>query len=172
MEMDYPLVLGDIRVFRTLKHRPVTALAVRLVGQTRSRAIIVDGSAAIDPYWMVRVCKQYGFNEKDVFKKILVARGFTAYQLKDLVTKASRMIRENDDFSFLGLIALSERFADDDVGNEEGIWLRSQTVECVRRTVEDSSIYCAVADTRPEIYIKRRGGELHGKKCTDLQAGT
>ncbi len=171
MEMDYPLKKGEIRVFRTRKHHPVTALAVALIGKSESRAVIVDGSATIDPYWMVRVCKQHGFDEKKVLKNIHVARGFTAYQLKDLMIKAEEMVKDSD-ISFLGVIALSQRFSDDDVADEEGIWLRSQTVECMRRTVERYGIYCAAADTRPEIYAKRCGGEFDGKKRSDVQAGT
>ena len=162
MDMDYPLDKGDIRVFRTRKHHPVSALAVLLVGRTGSKAVIVDGSATINPYWMVRVCKQHGFEEKEVLKNILIARGFTAYQLKELVTKAGRMISERDDFSFLGLIALSQLFDDDDVNGEEGIWLRSQTTACIKRTVKERNIFCAAADMKPEIYNKRRGGDIHG----------
>ncbi len=162
--MDYPLNLGDIRVFRTRKHHPVSTLAVRLAGETSFGAVIVDGTATVDPYWMVRVCKQHGFNEKDVLKKVRMARGFTAYQMKDLLCKAENILRENADLRFLGVIGLSERFADDDLGIEEGIWLRSQTVEHIRRLVGEYRLYCAVADIEPKIFTKRCGGDIHGKE--------
>ncbi len=172
MDMDYPLSLGDIRVFRTRKHHPVSYLAVILAGETPFSAVIVDGTATVDPYWMVRVCKRHGFDEKDVLKKVWMARGFTAYQMKELMCKAENIFRENASARFLGVIGLSERFADDDLGVEEGIWLRSQTVEHIRRLVGKYRLYCPVADTEPKIFIRRCGGDIHGKECAHVQAGT
>ncbi len=168
MDMDYPLSLGDIRVFRTRRHHPVSTLAVRLAGETPFGAVIVDGTATVDPYWMVRVCKKHGFNEKVVLEKVRIARGFTAYQMKDLICKADKIIKENTDIRFLGVIGLSERFADDDLGIEEGIWLRSQTVEHIRLLVGECRLYCTVADTEPNLFTKRYGGDIHGKECAHV----
>lgn len=162
MDNEHPLKKGEIITFRTGRHHPVSTLVVRYTGSSTHKALIIDGSATVDPYWMVRVCKKHGFNERSVINRIFIARGFTAYQVKELVSKASVMLHDDRDIKMLGGIAISERFADDDVKYEEGTWLRSQTVKCIRQVVKECDIYCAVADVMPEIYTRRTAGELHG----------
>jgi len=178
MSADYPLEKGNIGCFRTPKHHPVTALAVRTVGEEGGRAVIIDGSARIDPYWMVRVCKRYGYGEKDILRRITVGRGFTVYQLIQMVDEFEKGVEESDEDSeedeiiFLGLVAFTSRFSDDDIDQEEALWLRSRYIKKIRRLVKEHDIYCACADENPEMFAKRHGGVSSGEKRTHVPAGT
>ncbi|MGM0510766.1 MAG: hypothetical protein ACQESD_06530, partial [Thermoplasmatota archaeon] len=165
----------NIRCFRTAKHHPVTTLAVRTVGEEGERAVIIDGSARIDPYWMVRVCKRYGYGEKDVLGRITVGRGFTVYQLIQMVDDLQKEVDEDgeeDGVIFLGLVAFTSRFSDDDIDQEEALWLRSRYIKKIRRLVEEQEIYCACTDENPEMFTKRHGGGSSGKERTHVPAGT
>ncbi len=175
MSADYPLERGDIRCFRTPNHKPVTTLAVRTVGEENGRAVIIDGSARIDPYWMVRVCKKHGYGEKDILGRITVGRGFTVYQLTQMVDELEKKVDEDDEEDkviFLGLVAFTSRFSDDDMDQEEALWLRSRYIKKIRRLVEEHELYCVCADEKPELFAKRHGGVSSGEERTHVPAGT
>lgn len=157
MSAEYPLHRGEIRAFRTTKHQIVTALAVRCIGENGGRALVIDGSARIDPYWMVRICKKYGYDEEEILKRTIVGRGFTAYQLENMVKDVRDIVETGGDISFLGLIDFSSRFQDDDMNDDEGVWLCSAGIKELKRTVDEFSLYCVVADRKPELFSDHRG---------------
>ncbi len=171
MKLDPFIEKGEIKTFQTRNHRFISTLAVEVVSGSDKRALIIDGSAKIDPYWMVRICKKLGLEEDEILTKILLCRGFTAYQLRDMVDKAEEIVNNDDSIIFLGLIDLSSRFLED-LDGEEGTWLRARCVKKLRKLVLNRDIYCAVADPYVEIFESKLGGEIYGKKCANLQGGT
>ncbi|MFO7792775.1 MAG: hypothetical protein R6W73_07340 [Candidatus Saliniplasma sp.] len=162
---------GKIKTFRTRNHRFISSLAVKIVNGSEKRALIIDGSAKIDPYWIIRVCKELDLEEDEILTKILLCRGFTAYQLKDMVDKAAEIVNSDDSIIFIGLVDLSSRFLED-LKEEEGTWLRARCIRRLRKLVLDRNIYCAVADPYVEIFTKNSGGERYGEKCAHLSGGT
>ncbi len=168
MELKDSLKQGRITAYKGTRHHLVTTSAVRFVGKNDSGALIIDGSASIDPYWMVRVCKRCGFDEKEVLKEISLARGFTAYQLRDLVQKIEDLMEEKN-IRFLGLVDMSNRFRDD-IDDEEGLWLRSKTVRTVKEIVQECGLYSLAVDRDPHIF-RQHGGERHGEERPHVPAG-
>jgi len=79
---------------------------------------------------------------------------------------------EEDEIIFLGLVAFTSRFSDDDIDQEEALWLRSRYIKKIRRLVKEHDIYCACADENPEMFAKRHGGVSSGEKRTHVPAGT
>lgn len=167
METEFPLQKGKIRVFNTSSHKPITALAVRVLEERDSKAIILDASARIDPYWIVRICKKHQCDKQDILQRMIVARGFTAYQLVGLVEKVEQLVK-NENVIFLGIINLGRRFLDDDLENEEGIFLRSNCIDKIKQIVKDNSLYCVIGDEDTRIFDERNGGEFYGKECSDI----
>ncbi|MFW6037994.1 MAG: hypothetical protein ACOC89_00460 [Candidatus Saliniplasma sp.] len=171
MSLESFMEKGKIKTFRTSDHRFISTIAVKMVKDSDKKALIIDGSARIDPYWMVRICKKLGLNEEKVLTRIILCRGFTAYQLRDMVDKAEEIVRQDDNIVFLGLIDLSSRFLED-LNSEEGTWLRAKCIRKLKSIVEEQDIYCAVADPYVEVFKTYPGGEIYGKKCANLQGGT
>jgi hypothetical protein len=59
--------------------------------------IIIDAGNSSDVYQCVNFARQYGFDIKDILRKIIVSRPFTIYQLANLVTyELPRVMREFD----------------------------------------------------------------------------
>lgn len=162
---------GRISAFRTSDHRPVTAEAVRAVGEDGSKALVIDGTASIDPYWMVRVCKKERLDERKVLKNIIINRAFTAYQVESIVDRTDEMLKSDPSIRFLGLIGLSRRFLDDDIPDEEGRCLRSQCIKTIKDMVEEHELDMAVADREPEVFLKRLEVDMHGKERADVPSG-
>ncbi len=168
MDADIPLTAGEIRTFETSNHQPISALAVKVIGELDAKALIIDGTARINPYWIVRICKEYGYDIDTVLENIIIARGFTAYQLKDMIGKIEEVVKSTPDLRFLGLIDFSSRFKDDDLEREEGIWLRSKAIKKIQRMVKVYDLYGAVADPNPEVFKKRSGVSIESKIVEDI----
>jgi len=167
-----PLKSGKIRVFATSNYQPISALAVKVIGESGAKGLIIDGTARINPYWIVRICKEYGYDIDTVLKKIIIARGFTAYQLKDMIAKIEGIIKNTPDLRFLGLIDFSSRFKDDDLETEEGIWLRSKAVKKIQRIVKVYDLYAAIADPNPEVFRKRSEDSMETKMVGNIEKTT
>lgn len=153
MELDEKLEKGKIVVIEGGDHRPVSALAVKIVHSHGKGAIIMDGSSTVDPYFMVRKCKEKGANERQVLDKILVSRAFTSYQFVDLIGKAERLIEE-EEIGFLGVVTLSPLFEDDEMDEVESRWLRSKVLRKMKQIVRENGLYSAAVD--PETHLFRR----------------
>ncbi len=161
MVLESSIEKGKVKTFRTSDHRFVSSLAVQIVGGSNKKALIIDASAEIDPYWMVKVCKKYGLDEDRVLNSIILGRGFTAYQLKDMVDKAEEIVYNDDNIIFVGLIDLSSRFLEELEG-EEATWLRARCIKRLKHFVSDRQIYCAVADPYIEIFKADHGRDIDG----------
>jgi len=169
MDAEIPLTTGKIRVFETTNYQPVSVLAVKVISELESKALIIDGTARINPYWIVRVCKEYGYDIDTVLENIIIARGFTAYQLKDMIGRIEDIVINTNNLRFVGIIDFSSRFKDDDLEEEEGIWLRSKAVKEIKRVVKIYNLYAAVADSSPEIFRKRSEDILEKKTSKNIQ---
>ncbi len=167
MSLEKFIEKGEVKTFRTTDHRFVSSLAVQIVGRSDKKALIIDGSAKIDPYWMVKVCKKHNIDESKVMNRIILGRGFTAYQLKDMVEQAGKMVHDDDSIIFVGLIDLSSRFLEDLEG-EEGTWLRGNCIRKLKRFVSEGDIYCVVADPFVDIFKTDHRGDKYRKKCTNI----
>ncbi len=153
---------GSMELIEEEDHRPVTLLAVEVVGSIGGSAIILDGSTNVDPYYMVKECKKRGYDEKSVLRHILVSRAFTAYQFKDLVTKARVKLREKEDINFLGIVSMSPLFEEDELGDIEGKWIRSMLIKRIKKSVERNDLFAAIADPNADIFRKRSLQEKKG----------
>ncbi|MFW6375588.1 MAG: hypothetical protein ACOCZJ_00325 [Thermoplasmatota archaeon] len=169
MNANIPLTAGKIRAFATSNHQPISALAVKVIGELDVKALIIDGTARVNPYWIVRVCKEYGYDIDTVLENIIIARGFTAYQLKDMIGKVEEIVRGTHDLRFLGLIDFSSRFKDEDLKREEGIWLRSKSIKKIQRVVDMYDLFGAVADPNPNIFRKRSRDSIETKTVEDIE---
>ncbi|MFP4050976.1 MAG: hypothetical protein ACLFVB_04470 [Thermoplasmata archaeon] len=172
MDVELPLTPGKIRVFATSNHQPISSFAVKIVGELGGSALIIDGTARINPYWIVRICKEYGYDIDRVLENIIIARGFTAYQLKDMVSKIEDIVKNKSDLHFLGLIDISSRFKDDDIKKEEGIWLRSKSIKKIKKIVKIYDLYAAVADPIPEVFRKRSENDIKSDMSKNIKKVT
>ncbi len=158
---------GGIKVLEGKDHRPVTVLAVDVVGLTGRKALMMDGSHTIDPYFMVRKAKEKDLDERKVLKKVFISRAFTSYQFVDLVEKAERMI-ENEDINFLGVVALTPLFEDDEMDEIECRWLRSKVIRDIKGLVQENEIYGVVVDPKTNIFERHIDtDERYGKRSND-----
>lgn len=167
MKTENTLQKGKIRVFNTSNPKPITALAVQVLGEENSKAIILDASTRINPYWIVRICKKHKVNKRDILQRMIVARGFTAYQLVDLIKKVEKLVK-NEDVIFLGIIGLERQFLDDDLENEEGNFLRSNCIDKIKKIIRDNHIYCVIGVENTKILGKRNRGEFYGEECAHV----
>lgn len=172
MDDEIPLKPGKIRVFATSNYQPISSLAVKVIGESGAKALIIDGTTRINPYWIVRICKEYGYDIDIVLERIIIARGFTAYQLKDMIGKIEDIIKNTPDLRFLGLIDFSSRFKDDDLETEEGIWLRSKALKEIQRVVKVYDLYTAVADPNPNVFRKRSEDSMETKIVENIEKTT
>lgn len=120
-------------------------LAVRSVVETKKKAVIVDGLSKLDPYLAVRVCKMYGLNEREILDSIKGARGFTAYQICELLDRLDREFA-GEDYSYLGVTGFDQRFSDGEMRGEEGRWLRIRYMRKMEDMVERHRIYSAYTE--------------------------
>ncbi len=149
-----------------LDHRPVSSLAVQAVASERKKAFIMDGSRTVNPYFIVRECKREDLDEKEVLRRIMMSRAFTAYQYKDLVEKAEKKLKD-ERIIFLGAVAISPLFEDEEMGQEEGKWLRSKLIKKIKKLVKEEGLYGVMVDPEVELFQKRRfqlNKESDGKK--------
>ncbi len=152
MEVEQDLVKGRLKMIEGSDHRPVSSLAVQIVASGRKKALIMDGSQTVDPYFIVRECKRKGLDEKEILKKIMIARAFTAYQYRDLVEKAENKLRDTE-IIFLGAVALSPLF--EEISQEEGRWLRSRLIKRIKKLVDEEELYGVIVDPEVEVFQKR-----------------
>ncbi len=144
---------GSLTLIEGRDHRPISSMAVEVVSVEEKKALIMDGSQTINPYFMVRECKSKGLDEKKVLKNIMISRAFTAYQYKDLIKKAKKRL-EDKKIIFLGAVALTPIFEDEEMSEEEGRWLRSRSIKKIKSLVKEKKLYGAIVD--PEIEILER----------------
>lgn len=159
MEESEKIERGNIELIEGRGHEPVTSIAVKVVGSVGGSALILDGSSTVNPYYMVNECKKRGYDEKIILRKIKVSRAFTAYQFKDLVSKAREKLENRDDVNFLGVISMSPLFEDDELSDVEGRWMRSKLVKKIKKSIEKRELFGAVSDPNIEIFKKRRSQE-------------
>jgi len=143
---------GKIKTIEGRTHEPVSMAAVSVIEETGERALILDGSRTVDPYFMVRQIKESGEPIDEILEKITIARAFTAYQFKDLVDRSEDKLNREDEFAMIGLIGVSPIFEDDELDDEEGKWLRSKVSRKVKNLVMKHSLYGIVVDTEPSIF--------------------
>ncbi len=115
-------------------------LAVKSVVDTKKKAIILDGCSKLNPYLAAKICKIYGFDEKIVLERIIGARGFTAYQLYELIGKLDEELL-GDEYTYLGVTGIDERFSDEELDPDEGRWLRSRCMKKLKMLVEEHELY-------------------------------
>ncbi len=167
MKPERCLEKGRLKTIEGSDHRPVSSLAVQVVTSGRGKALIMDGSRTVDPYFMVRECKSVGLEERKILKKIMVSRAFTAYQCKDLVEKVEARLEEMP-IIFLGAVALSPLFEDKEIGQEEGRWLRSKLIKRMNELVKEKELYGVIVDPNSEIFQKRnRSGKERNESCSN-----
>ncbi|MFW5945809.1 MAG: hypothetical protein ACOCTN_02920 [Candidatus Natronoplasma sp.] len=154
---------GSLKVIEGSDHRPVSSLAVKVVSCEGKNALIMDGSQTVNPYFMIRECKKAGLNEREVLKKINISRAFTAYQFMDLIIKGERKLKKTDT-AFLGTVALSSVFEDDEVREEEGRWMRYRVTKKIRRLVREKDLYGVIVDSEVEIFKQRSVIEKSSKE--------
>ncbi|MBS3781818.1 MAG: hypothetical protein KGY66_00880 [Candidatus Thermoplasmatota archaeon] len=158
MEPEKALEKGALNIIEGSDHRPVSSLAVQVVASKRKKALIMDGSRTVDPYFMVRKCKSAGLDEKEILKKIMISRVFTAYQYIDLVEKAEEKLKESK-IIFLGVVVLSTLFEDEEMNQEEGRWLRSRLIKKIKKLVKEERLYGVIVDPKVEVLQKRNREE-------------
>ena len=139
---------GSLTLIEGRDHRAISSMAVEVVSVEEKKALIMDGSQTINPYFMVRECKSKGLDEKKVLKNIMISRAFTAYQYEDLIRKAEERL-DDEEIIFLGAVALTPIFEDEEMSEEEGRWLRSRSIKKVKSLVKEKELYGAIVD--PEI---------------------
>ncbi|GEM_PF-2196577 len=154
MEAEQNLEKGRLKMIEGSDHRPVSSLAVQIVASRKKKALIMDGSRTVNPYFIVRECKQEGLDEKEILRKIMIARAFTAYQYEDLVEKAESKLRDTE-VIFLGAVAISPLFEDEEMGQEEGRWLRSRLIKRIKKLVDEEGLYGVIVDPEVEVFEKR-----------------
>jgi len=135
-------------------HRPASSLAVQVVASERKKALIMDGSRTVNPYFIVRECKREDLDEKEILRRIMMSRVFTAYQYIDLVEKAEEKLRDRK-IIFLGAVALSPLFENEEISRLEGRWLRSRLIKKVKELVKEEGLYGVIVDPEVEIFQKR-----------------
>lgn len=167
MEAEQDLEKGRLKMIKGLDHRPVSSLAVQVVASERKKAFIMDGSRTVNPYFIVRECKREGLNEKEILRRIMMARTFTAYQYIDLLEKAKEELKDRKTI-FLGAVAPSPLFEDEEMSQEEGRWLRSRSIKMIKKLVKEEGLYGVIVDPEAELLQKRRSFQLNresdGKK--------
>jgi len=154
MKAEQNLEKGRLKIIKGSDHRPVSSLAVQIVASRKKKALIMDGSQTVNPYFIVRECKREGLDEKEILKKIMIARAFTAYQYRDLVEKAENELKDTE-VIFLGAVALSPLFEDEEMSQEEGRWLRSRLIKRLKKLVDEEELYGVIVDLEVEIFQKR-----------------
>ncbi len=143
MSCNIPLVKGELTSI-PLDQRLLTELAVKTVASTGKKALILDGSSRLNPYHAVRACKRYGIDEKRTLKMIMGARGFTAYQMCELI----EMLKDEligGDYSYLGISGLYDRFLDPELEPEEGRWLLQRNLRKLKLLVKEYELYSVVS---------------------------
>ncbi|MFW6041163.1 MAG: hypothetical protein ACOC85_04945 [Thermoplasmatota archaeon] len=168
MNNEFSLQKGKIRVLKTNSPKPVVAFAVRVLMENGSKAVILDASARINPYWVVRICKRLRCDKRDILDRIMVSRGFTAYQILGLVEDVEQLI-QNQDIIFLGIVNLGGRFLDDDINKEEGNFLRSECVKKIKEIVKEKGLYCVIGDGDPKGFVNRIDDEFYREEKIRLK---
>ncbi len=141
MKGDTELNKGKLTVLSN--HALMMDLAVRSVKDTKKKAIILDGCSKLNPYLVTKICKIYGFDENIVLERIIGARGFTAYQLYELIGKLDEELL-GDQYSYLGVTGVDERFSDDELDPDEARWLRSRCMRKLKELVKEYDIYSTI----------------------------
>ncbi|MEF8833110.1 MAG: hypothetical protein V5A66_06310 [Candidatus Thermoplasmatota archaeon] len=176
MQSEERLEKGTLKMIKDSDHRPVSSLAVKVAASKRKKALIMDGSRTANPYFIVRKCKSAGLDEKEVMKKIMISRAFTAYQYRDLVEKVEEKLKDTK-IIFLGAVALSPLFEDDEMSNEEGRWLRSRLIKRIKKLIREEELYGVIVDPEVEKFQKSNrkdllNGEAKRKKYMNNSRGS
>jgi len=158
MESREGLEKGILKMIKGSDHRPVSSLAVQVVSSEKKKAFIMDGSRTINPYFIIRECKDSGLDERDILRRLMISRAFTAYQYRDLVKKAERRLN-NTEIIFLGAVALSPLFEDEEMSQEEGKWLRSRLIKKIKKLVKKKGLYGVIVDPEVNLLKKRNKKE-------------
>ncbi len=139
---------GEIQFLHTVDYRAVLERAIEVIGvlEEGTRAFMIDATASLDPYWIVRRSKRMDpVNYEQMLDRIFIVRTFTAYQFDEIVKRLDEELDE-ENFSFLGIIDLSGRFLEEEMDDEEGRWLRSRCLKKIKRVTEERELYCFIGD--------------------------
>jgi len=146
---------GSLKLVEGTKNRNVSTLAVNIVASEDKKALIIDGSNTVDPYFMVKECKKTDLDERKILKKIMISRAFTAYQWIDVIEKADQKLN-SEDFTFFGCADISSLFKDDEVNGYEGRWLRSRSIKRIRSIVQEKRLYGVIVDQEVDMFRRSK----------------
>ena len=94
------------------------------------KPFVVDGGNRFDPFAVSLYARRHGLDERALLQNIMVSRGFTCYQVANLVTEKLARVGEPD--SVVLVLSPCATFFDESVTTREATMLFDRTVKGLR----------------------------------------
>jgi hypothetical protein len=110
------------------------------VGGLATKAVLIDGANTFRLYNITRIAQFQNLNPKQVLDQIYIARAFTAYQMKALITQKLQEIIKQTGAKLIILSDIAAAFLDEDVSEEETQKMYSQVLTYLSKFVQEKQV--------------------------------
>lgn len=131
------------------------------LGGLATKAIFVDGANTFRLYNISRIAQFHNLNPKQVLDQIYVARAFTAYQMRSLITQKLPQVIKETGAKLIIISDIAAAFLDDDIPDEETQKIYSQVATYLGKFAKENQVI--IVATYPPHERTKRNNLLYTK---------
>jgi hypothetical protein len=129
------------------------------LGGLAAKAIFIDGANTFRLYNITRIAQFQKLNPKQVLDKIYIARAFTAYQMKSLITQKLQQVIKETGAKLIVISDIAAAFLDDDIPDEETQKIYNQVTTYLSKFTQENQII--IVATYPPHESTKRNNQLY-----------
>ena len=133
------------------------------LGGLATKAIFIDGANTFRLYNISRIAQFQNLNPKQVLDQIYIARAFTAYQMKSLITQKLQQVIKETGAKLIVISDIAAAFLDDDIPDEETRKIYNQVMAYLRKFAQENQL--VILATYPPHESTKRNNLLYTKTC-------
>ncbi len=129
------------------------------LGGLATKAIFIDGSNTFRLYNITRIAQFHSLNPKQVLDQIYIARAFTAYQMKSLITQKLPQITKQTGAKLIIISDIAATFLDNDISDEETQKIYNQVTSYLSKFAQENQVI--IIATYPPHENTQRNNQLY-----------
>ena len=129
------------------------------LGGLSAKAIFIEGSNTFRLYSITRIAQYHNLNPKQVLDQIYIARAFTAYQMKSLITQKLQQVIKETGAKLIIISDIAATFLDDDIPDEETQKIYNQVTTYLSKFAKENQ--AIIVATYPPHESTKRNNQLY-----------
>jgi RecA/RadA recombinase len=129
------------------------------LGGLSAKAFFIDGANTFRLYSITRIAQYHNLNPKQVLDQIYIARAFTAYQMKSLITQKLQHVIKETGSKLIVISDIAAAFLDDDIQEEETQKIYNQIMAYLGKFAKENQVI--IVATYPLHESTKRNNQLY-----------